>query len=100
MSPDFRLRLTHHARSTMDSRQVTFAEVLDVFEHYRHRYSSFSHQGQPTPDTYVYQGDQLTLVVVESGDIPLVKTVLLNDRHTWTDEDARNRPRTGQEHPA
>lgn len=89
------IRLTRHARANMDARDISFAEVREVLENYSHRYSSFMHRGRPTPDTYVYQRNGLAVVAKEIDHVLLVKTVLLDDKDQWTDEDARNRQRRG-----
>lgn len=85
------IRLTDHARKTMAARHVKFSEVRDTVLNYRTRRESSMHRGVPTPQTYLYSKGDLTVVVVETPEHFVVKTVLLATADQWSDEDARNR---------
>lgn len=91
--------LTSHAQRAMFNRDITYDEVMDTVRNYRNRWASHFHNGKPTPDRYVYQGDHLAAVVVHRPTELLVLTVLLKSADQWTDEDARQQAQDRRSEP-
>lgn len=83
------IQLSLHARQVMERRNVSVAAVFEVLRNYRTRYPSASYRGGSFPGTYVYQGEELAVVVNHSRAPARVVTVLLRSAEQWSDDDVR-----------
>jgi len=77
------LKVTAHARLAMRERDVRPEEVIAVL---RDPQVVEPHEGR---ERYVRNG--LVAVIVWEGERPVLVTVLLRKRETWTNADARRR---------
>lgn len=77
------IRLTHHARTKMRDRNVTFEDIAHAIERPE---ITEPHKGKRR-----YTRDNLCVVVSEEGGIKVVITILLRDTNQWTDADISNR---------
>lgn len=78
-------KISEHARRKMSLRSITKDEVFDTILAYE-RTDRRNNQKR-------YFKGSLCVVVAEGRRFDTIMTVLLNEFDTWTDQDARKRPK-------